>query len=121
MEYREGMFITSMVLQPGLNHYFFSDQNDRQFIMDDVEQKDIDVSIASNVLTIIGTKKEEKEEKKGNYYKKESLSGSFQRTLSLPAAVDGEKVAAQLENGFLSISIPKKEESKPKQITVNVQ
>jgi HSP20 family protein len=100
-------------------------ENDNEYTitceMPGMEQKDIEVSIASNVLTIKGIRKDEKEEKTGKFYKKEILSGSFQRTIPLPAAVESEKIAAQLENGFLSISIPKKEESKPKQININIQ
>ena len=89
--------------------------------MPGIEQNDIDLSIVSNVLTIKGNKKNKIEDKNGKYYKKERWEGSFQRTLSLPKGLDGEKITAQLENGFLSISIPKKEETKPKQITINVQ
>jgi HSP20 family protein len=86
-----------------------------------LEQKDIDVTIASNVLTIKGQKKNEWEEKKGKTYRKESWSGSFQRTLPLPSGVDGEKIKAELKDGILAITLPKKEEAKPKQITVNVR
>ncbi|MBN2510737.1 MAG: Hsp20/alpha crystallin family protein [Spirochaetales bacterium] len=85
-----------------------------------MNEKDIDVSIASNVLTIKGEKKNEREEKKGSYYKKESWSGSFQRTLPLPASVNGDKISAQLKDGVLSVVLPKKEEAKPKQISVNI-
>lgn len=83
------------------------------------EQKDIDVTLASNVLTIKGQKKEE--ERKGKYYKKESWSGAFQRTLPLPVSVDGDKITAALKDGVLSIVLPKKEEVKPKQIAVNIK
>lgn len=86
-----------------------------------LEQKDIDVLIASNVLTIKGEKKSEQEQKKGKYYRKESWSGSFQRTLSLPVSVDSEKTRAQLKDGILVITLPKKEEAKPKQISVNIK
>jgi len=85
-----------------------------------LEQKDIDVSIASNVLTIKGRKKDEQEEKKGRYYRKESWSGSFQRTFSLPVSVDAEKINAQLQDGVLTVTLPKKDAAKPKQITVNL-
>lgn len=86
-----------------------------------MEQKDIDVSIAANVLTIKGEKTNEREEKKGSYYKKESWSGTFQRTLPLPASVDSEKINAKLKEGILTIALPKKEEAKPKQISVNIK
>jgi len=86
-----------------------------------MEQKDLDISITSNVLTIKGEKRNEKEAKNGKYFKKEIWSGSFQRTLSLPSSVDSEKVNAQLKDGILTVALPKKEEAKPKQITVNVK
>jgi HSP20 family protein len=86
-----------------------------------IDQKDIDVSITSNVLTIKGEKKEDRELKEGKYYRKESRTGSFQRTLSLPTSVDSEKINAELKDGILTITLPKKEEVKPKQITVNLK
>lgn len=86
-----------------------------------LEQKDVDLSLAANVLTIKGEKKNNREEKKGSYYKKETWSGSFQRTLSLPSSVDADKINAQLKDGILTITLPKKEEAKPKQISVNVK
>ena len=85
-----------------------------------LEEKEIDVSITSNVLTIKGNKTGEAEDKQRKYYKKESWSGSFQRTLSLPEAVDSEKISAKLSDGILTISLPKREEAKPKQIAVKV-
>jgi len=86
-----------------------------------LDEKDLDVSITSNVLTIKGKKKDEKEEKKGKYYRKESWSGRFQRTVSLPGSVNAENIKAELKNGILNITLPKKEEAKPKQITVQLK
>lgn len=86
-----------------------------------LDRKDIDVSIASNVLTIKGEKKEDKEEKENRYYKKETWSGSFQRTVPLPSSVDMNKIDAQLEDGILTITLQKKEEARPKQISVSVK
>lgn len=86
-----------------------------------LEQKEIEVSIASNVLTIKGEKKSEQDDKKGKFYRKESWSGSFQRTLPLPASVETDKIQAELKDGLLTLLLPKKEEVKPKQITVNIK
>jgi HSP20 family protein len=86
-----------------------------------MEQKDIDVTIASNVLTIKGKKKSEWEGKVGKIYRKESWNGSFQRTLPLPATIDSERVSAHIADGILTVTLPKKEEVKPRQITVNVK
>ena len=83
-----------------------------------VEQKNLEVSVEGDVLTIKGEKKYEKKEKDARYYRNELWEGSFQRTLSLPVGVDTEKVDAELKDGILTITLPKKEEHKPKQITV---
>jgi len=84
-------------------------------------EKDIDVSIASNVLTLRGEKKGGQETKDAQFYRQETWCGSFQRTLPLPAPVDAEHIQADLKNGILTIVLPKREEAKPKQIAVNVR
>ncbi|MDC7227374.1 MAG: Hsp20/alpha crystallin family protein [Spirochaetales bacterium] len=86
-----------------------------------LSQEDIDMSIASNVLTIKGTKNEEKESSEGTYFRKELWSGTFQRTLPLPRSIDPEKISAELKDGILRVTLPKKEEAKPKQIAVKVK
>jgi HSP20 family protein len=83
-------------------------------------EDDIDVNILGNTLTIKGEKKKEEEKKEQNYYRLERSYGSFQRSVTLPTAVDFEKCKASFKNGVLEIEIPKKEEAKPKQIKVNV-
>ena len=85
-----------------------------------VDLKDIELSIANNILTLKGEKKEEKTAKDSKVYRKETWAGSFQRTLNLPNTVDPGKIEAVMKNGVLSITLPKKEEVKPKQITVKV-
>jgi HSP20 family protein len=85
-----------------------------------VSEKDIDITVANNVLTVRGEKNEEKEEK-GRYYRKETWSGGFQRTISLPNTVDANKVEAGMKNGVLTVRLPKREEAKPKRISVNVK
>ncbi len=86
-----------------------------------LSEKDVDVSVASGVLTIRGEKKDEKETKKEKYYKKESWTGSFQRTLSVPASVDPTGISATMKDGILTVDLPKKEEAKMKSIQVKVQ
>ena len=85
-----------------------------------LEQNDLDLSVVSNVLTIKGEKKDRNKEKQTAYFKKECWSGSFQRTISLPNSADTEKISAVLKDGILSIELPKKEEAKPKQISVKI-
>jgi HSP20 family protein len=85
-----------------------------------IDEKDIDVRIENNVLTVHGERKFEKEEKEENFRRVERQYGSFTRTFTLPNTVDSEKVSANYEKGILKIALPKKAEAKPKQIKVNV-
>ena len=87
-----------------------------------ISEKDIDVSMASNVLTIKGERRISEEEEEKKTFRRESWSGSFQRTISLPTKVDHEKpVEAVLSNGILKLTLSKKEDAKAKQITVKVK
>jgi len=84
-----------------------------------VAKKDLELSVENNVLTIKGEKEGGKDEKKEKrFYRRETWSGSFRRTISLPQAADPGKVEAQLKNGVLTIQIGKREELKPRQIPV---
>jgi HSP20 family protein len=85
-----------------------------------IEQKDIDVQVENNTLTIRGERKFEKDQKEENFHRIERRYGSFMRSFTLPNTVDTEKVSANYENGVLEITLPKRAEAKPKQIKVNV-
>ncbi len=85
-----------------------------------IDEKDIDVRVENNTLTVHGERKFEKEEKEENYRRVERQYGSFSRTFTLPNIVDTESVSADYEKGVLKIKLAKKAEAKPKQIKVNV-
>ena len=85
-----------------------------------IEEKDIDVRLENNTLTVHGERKFEKEEKEENYRRVERQYGSFTRTFTLPNTVDAEKVTANYDKGVLKVQLAKKSEAKPKQIKVNV-
>jgi HSP20 family protein len=85
-----------------------------------IDEKDIDVRLENNTLTVHGERKIEKEEKEENYRRVERNYGSFTRTFNLPTTVDSEKVSANYDKGVLKIALPKKAEAKPKQIKVNI-
>jgi len=85
-----------------------------------IDEKDIDVRIENNTLTVHGERKFEKEEKEENYRRVERQYGSFTRTFTLPQTVDQESVQANYDKGVLKIQLAKKAEAKPKQIKVNV-
>jgi HSP20 family protein len=72
-----------------------------------MEQKDIQISLQENLLTIKGEKKQEKEEKDERYHRVERSYGSFIRSIRLPVAVDASKVVASFKNGLLTVTLPK--------------
>lgn len=86
-----------------------------------ISQKDIDISIAAGVLTIKGEKKGERVSDTTKFYRQETWEGSFQRTISLPAAVDPDKVEASYRDGVLMIELPKREEAKTKRIELKAK
>ena len=85
-----------------------------------IDEKDIDVRIENNTLTVHGERKFEKEEKEENYRRVERQYGSFTRTFTLPTTVDPENIQADYDKGVLKVKLAKKAEAKPKQIKVTV-
>ena len=81
----------------------------------------MDISITGEILTIKGEHKEEKETKEADYIRRVHRYGSFSRTVTIPVAVQSEKAQATFENGILTLSLPKAEAVKPKQIKVKAK
>lgn len=86
----------------------------------EVEEKDIDIRIENNTLTIRGERKFEKKVAEENYLRVERSYGAFSRSFALPSTVNPEGIQAEYRNGVLSVTLPKREESKPRQIKVAV-
>jgi HSP20 family protein len=86
-----------------------------------VKPEEIDLSIEDNTLTLKAERRMEKEAEEGDYLIRERAAGSFYRALRLPDTVDTRKVESVYENGILTISLPKAEEKKKKQIKINVK
>jgi HSP20 family protein len=84
-----------------------------------VDKKDLEVTLTEGALTIKGSTKAEKEEEQGDYYRHEVSSGSFSRTIRLPAAVDGDKVTSSFKDGILELTLPKV--TKAKRHTIKVE
>jgi HSP20 family protein len=85
-----------------------------------IEEKDLDIRVENNTLTVKGERKLEKEEKEENFHRIERRYGSFYRAFTLPSTVDTEGVAATYNAGVLKLELKKKAEAQPKQIKVNV-
>jgi len=85
-----------------------------------MKREEIDVSLHDGALSISGERKAEKKYEEAEIYRTERFFGKFQRTVTLPAPVAADKVKAQYKDGVLTITLPKTEAAKPKQIDVNV-
>jgi HSP20 family protein len=86
----------------------------------DIDPKDLDIRVENNILTIRGERKFEKKVNEDNYLRVERAYGSFARSFTLANTVNSDAIKAEYQNGVLTLTIPKKEEAKPKQIKVNV-
>ncbi|HZQ19818.1 MAG TPA: Hsp20/alpha crystallin family protein [Terriglobales bacterium] len=85
-----------------------------------IDEKDIDIRVENNTLTVHGERKFEKEQKEENFRRVERQYGNFTRSFTLPNTVDTESIQANYDKGILKIQLAKKAEAKPKQIKVNV-
>ncbi len=86
----------------------------------DVDPKDLDINVESNILTIRGERKFEKKVNEDNYLRVERSYGSFARSFTLASTVNAEAIKAEYQNGVLTLTLPKREEAKPKKIKVSV-
>lgn len=86
----------------------------------DVKFEDIDVRMENGTLTLKGERKFEKTDEKGGYHRIERAYGSFERSFTLPDTVDAEHVKAEYAHGVLTVTLPKKEIAKPRQVKVEV-
>ncbi len=85
-----------------------------------VKAEDVKISLENNLLTLRGEKKQQAEEKSERVHRYERSYGVFERTFSLPTTVDPEKIDAQYSNGVLTVTIPKAERARPREIPVKV-
>src|SRR5208282_480541 len=85
-----------------------------------VDPKDVEVRVEDNTLYLKGERKFEKEVKEQNYHRVERSYGSFARSFSLPNSISTDKVKAEFKDGLLTLTMPKREEAKPKTIKIDV-
>ena len=85
------------------------------------DQKDIEIAVEDGVLTVKGERKNETPEPNRTYFVREIGRGAFSRSFRLPSNVDPNKVSASYKQGVLTIELPKREEAKPRRITIETQ
>jgi HSP20 family protein len=97
-------------------------ENDNEVIfkaeLPGMNAKDIEVKLENNVLMLKGERRFEKEAKEENYHRIEREYGAFNRSFALPSPVDADKVTAEYKDGILKVTLPKKEDIKPKPIKI---
>lgn len=119
----EDSFITPQRISGSLPKIDIKDKKDSVVVkaeLPGIREEDISVEIIDNVMTISGEKKEEKEEKEEDkgYYYKESHTGTFTRSFSLPSEVKASDAEAEMKNGVLTITVPKIEPKKAQKIKI---
>jgi HSP20 family protein len=98
-------------------------ENDQEFIikadLPDADEKDLSIQVQEGQLVLKGQRQSKREQKGERFYRSERRFGSFQRSFSLPTAVDADKVTAEYDKGVLTIHAPKTEAAKPRQIPIS--
>src|SRR6202161_2473455 len=112
--------LTTTILAPPVDIYEDGHNIVLKIDVPGIDEKDIDVSIQNNTLTVHGERKIEKEEKEENFRRVERQYGSFTRSMTLPSSVDPGQVSAHCDKGVLKINLAKKAEAKPTQVTVKI-
>ena len=103
---------------PAVDIYETENEIQVQAELPGVDRKDISLNLEKNVLTLKGERRFEKETTQENYHRIERAYGGFSRSFSIPAVVDEEKIRAEYKDGILKIALPKKDQVKPKQISI---
>lgn len=116
-----GRFAEEGAFMPQMN----INQDDKEIVvtaeLPGVEEKDLDISITKDTLTIKGEKKTETEDKKKDYYRVERSYGSFSRSIAMPAGIDESKAEAELKKGVLKITILKTAQAQPQRKKIEVK
>lgn len=109
------------VTTPAVDLYDTADSVVAEVALTGFDPENVKIQIENNILSIEGTSEKKSEVDDKNYYRKELQSGSFHRVISLPAAVNGQETTAEYDKGILRITMPKKEEVKPKAVSISIK
>ena len=110
--------LNSALWSPAVDIYETENEVILKAELPEVNQKDIDIQVENSTLTLRGERKFEKEAKRENFHRIERSYGAFARSFTLPTSIDQEKIRADYKDGILKVVMPKREETKPKQIKV---
>jgi len=101
----------------------FEDKENLKIVLElpGVKAEDVKISLENHVLTVRGEKKQVAEENSERWHRYERSYGAFERTFTLPSSVDAERIQASIEHGVLTLTLPKSERARPREIPVQVQ
>jgi HSP20 family protein len=116
-----GLVTVGEIAAPALDVYQTSNEVVVKAALPGLKPEDVNIDITGETLTIRGESKAEQEIKKEDYLYKERRYGSFSRSVVLPSGLKTDKAEATMENGILTLTIPKLEEVKPKKISVKAK
>jgi HSP20 family protein len=114
-------FFGEDVFSPAIDLYETENEYVVEAELPGLKQEEINVHVEDDVLTISGERKRERQIRKENLYRAERFYGKFERSISLPKDADKENIKASYKDGVLKITIPKKEETKPKKIDIKIE
>jgi HSP20 family protein len=117
---REAEEAVSATWSPLVDVYEDADGITLKAELPEIDAKDVEIQVEGNSLTLKGERKLENEEKRDGYHRIERTYGAFSRTFTLPNTVDVEQITAESKDGVLRVFLPKKAETKPRQIKVSV-
>lgn len=112
---------TNRPWSPAVDIYETENELVLQADLPDISLKDIDVRVENQTLTIAGERKFEKEDSKKGFHRIERAYGSFVRSFAVPHSFDTDHISAEYHNGVLSVTLPKKEAAKPRQVKIEVK
>jgi HSP20 family protein len=115
-------FVGPRAWAPAVDIY---ETNERELVikaeLPEMKREEINVTFEDNVLTLTGERKADVAATDGTYHRSERFYGTFSRSFTLPATVDGTRINASYKDGVLTVRVPQREEAKPRQIAVDVQ
>ena len=119
-EVRSGQDLERSLWTPAVDIFEDTDGITLKVELPEVDAKDVDIQVEGNTLTLRGERNLDMSEKKDQYTRVERWYGSFMRSFTLPTSVDSEHIAAETRDGVLRIHLPKKAETRPRQIKVSI-
>lgn len=108
-------------LRPAIESYVDGDKFIVQVELPGVDPKDVDIKVASGVLTVKGSREEKRETKKRDFFRREFRYGSFERAITLPEGMKAEDLKATYHDGVLELTAPMPKEALPKEVKVQIQ